>query len=85
MTTKQKSNSLCTTSVPPIAWNDKAILGVCYNGKLSKSLRININFKIKSGCPKGNHSLTPVVVCKMNTREPLVIIGFNDFFELIKS
>ena len=34
---------------------------------------------------KGNHSLTPVVVCKMNTRELLVIIGFNDFFELIKS
>ena len=34
---------------------------------------------------KGNHSLTPVVVCKMNTREPLVVIGFNDFFELIKS
>ena len=34
---------------------------------------------------KGNHSLKPVVVCKMNTREPLVIIGFNDFFELIKS
>jgi len=34
---------------------------------------------------KGNHSLTPAVVCKMNTREPLVVIGFNDFFELIKS
>ena len=43
------------------------------------------NFKVKDQLDKGNHSLTPVVVCKMNTREPLVIIGFNDLFELIKS
>ena len=53
MTTEDKTNIKCTTSVPPISWNDKAILGVSYNGKLTKSLRININFKIKSGCPKG--------------------------------
>jgi len=33
---------------------------------------------------KGNHSLTPVVVCKMNTRDPLVILDINDFFDLIK-
>jgi len=29
--------------------------------------------------------LTPVVVCKMNTREPLVVLDLNDFFDLIKS
>jgi hypothetical protein len=53
MTTEQKSNSIRTTTVPPISWNDKAIIDVCYNGKLTKSLRIKINFKTKSGCPKG--------------------------------
>ena len=26
MTTKQKSNLNCTTTVPPISWNDKAII-----------------------------------------------------------
>jgi len=34
---------------------------------------------------KGKHNLMPVVISKMNTREPLVIVGFNDFFNLIKS
>ena len=29
--------------------------------------------------------LTPVVVCKKNTREPLVVLDLNDFFDLIKS
>ena len=29
-------------------------------------------------------SLTPVVVSKMNTRDPLVILDMNDFFDLIK-
>ena len=53
MTTEQKSNSIRTTTVPPISWNDKAIIDVCYNGKLTKSLRLIINFKSKSGCPKG--------------------------------
>ncbi|MBL6848389.1 MAG: hypothetical protein ISQ83_08610 [Alphaproteobacteria bacterium] len=64
--------------------------------KVAKKL-VGCNFEIKNQqkmktiyqwykqASKGNHSLTPVVVCKMNTREPLVIIGFNDFFELIKS
>ena len=33
---------------------------------------------------KGNHGLTPVVVSKMNTRDPLVILDMNDFFDLIK-
>ena len=52
MTTEDKSNLKCTITVPPISWNDKAIIDVCYNGKLTKSLRIVINFKNKSGCPK---------------------------------
>jgi|TARA_B110000967_G_scaffold83771_1_gene86349 hypothetical protein len=26
MTTEQKSNSFCTTTVPPISWNDKVII-----------------------------------------------------------
>ena len=33
---------------------------------------------------KGNHKLMPVVISKMNTREPLVILDMNDFFSLIK-
>jgi len=33
---------------------------------------------------KGQHKLMPVVVAKMNTREPLVILDMNDFFDLIK-
>jgi hypothetical protein len=33
---------------------------------------------------KGQHKLTPCVVMKMNTREPLVVISMEDFFELIK-
>ena len=32
-----------------------------------------------------NTKLMPVVVCKMNTREPLVVLDLDDFFELIKS
>jgi len=33
---------------------------------------------------KGQHKLTPAVAMKMNSREPLVVISLDDFFELIK-
>ena len=33
---------------------------------------------------KGQHKLLPAVACKMNSREPLVVISLNDFFDLIK-
>ena len=33
---------------------------------------------------KGAGSLTPVVVCKQNTKDPLVIIEFKEFLNLIK-
>lgn len=33
---------------------------------------------------RGAGSLTPVVVCKQNTRDPLVIIEFKEFLNLIK-
>jgi hypothetical protein len=33
---------------------------------------------------KGNHKLMPVVICKMNTREPLAILDIDNFFDLIK-
>jgi hypothetical protein len=32
---------------------------------------------------KGQHKLTPAVAMKMNSREPLVVISLDDFFELI--
>ena len=32
---------------------------------------------------KNSHKLMPTVVCKMNTREPLVVINMEDFFKLI--
>ena len=63
--------------------------------KVAKKL-VGCNFEIKNQqkmktiyqwykqASKGNHSLTPVVFCKMNTRELVVTIGFSDFFELIK-
>ena len=33
---------------------------------------------------KGSGKLTPAVVCKMNTRQPLVVIDLDDFIDLIK-
>jgi hypothetical protein len=33
---------------------------------------------------KGSGKLTPAVVMKMNTRQPLVVIDLDDFFDLIK-
>ena len=33
---------------------------------------------------KGSGRLSPVVVCKRNTQDPLVIISFDDFIGLIK-
>jgi|TARA_Y100000310_G_scaffold47212_1_gene43839 hypothetical protein len=33
---------------------------------------------------KGAGKLAPVVVCKMNTRDPLVILEFKHFIDLIK-
>ena len=33
---------------------------------------------------KISDELTPIVVCKMNSREPLVILDFDNFIELIK-
>jgi hypothetical protein len=33
---------------------------------------------------KGQHKLMPCVVMKMNTREPIVVISMEDFFDLIK-
>ena len=33
---------------------------------------------------KGAGNLTPVVVCKQNSREPLAIIEFKEFLNLIK-
>ena len=44
MTTEDKNNLKCTTTVPPIFWNGKAIIDICYNEKLINSLRIIINF-----------------------------------------
>ena len=64
--------------------------------KVAKKL-VGCNFEIKNQqkmktvydwyrqASKGNHSLTPIVVCFILHAKPLVIIGFNDFFELIKS
>ena len=33
---------------------------------------------------KGCGTLSPVVVCKRNTQDPIVIISFDDFVDLIK-
>ncbi len=33
---------------------------------------------------KGQHKLIPAVAMKMNSREPLVVISLDDFFDLIK-
>ena len=33
---------------------------------------------------KNSRKLEPVLVMKMNTREPIVVISMEDFFELIK-
>ena len=63
--------------------------------KVGKKL-VGCNFEIKNQqrmktiydwyrqASKGNHNQTPVVICKMNTREPLVVLNMEDFFELIK-
>ena len=33
---------------------------------------------------KGQHKMIPAVAMKMNSREPLVVISLQDFFDLIK-
>ena len=65
---------------------------------LSKTARklVGVNFECKNQqkmktvydwyrqASKGQHKMTPAVVCKMNTRQPLVVIDLDDFFDLIK-
>lgn len=65
---------------------------------LSKAARrlVGVNFEVKfqnkmktiydwyKQASKNQHKLLPAVVMKMNTREPLVVISMEDFFNLIK-
>ena len=65
---------------------------------LSKTARklVGVNFECKNQnkmktvydwykqSDKGSGKLTPAVVMKMNTRQPLVVIDLDDFFDLIK-
>ena len=54
-----------------------------YNWELKNQQKMATVYKWHKQASK-NTRLTPVVVCKMNTRDPLVILDLDHFMSLIK-
>ena len=60
----------------------KKLVGVQFECKNQNKMKTIYDWYKQSA--KGNHKLMPCVVMKMNTREPIVVISMEDFFDLIK-
>ena len=57
---------------------------VPYNFEVKSQNRMKTIYDFYKQASKNARKLEPVVVMKMNTRDPLVIIDFEHFLELIK-
>ena len=60
----------------------RKLVGVNFECKNQNKMKTIYDWYKQSS--KGVHKLTPSVVMKMNTREPLVVISLDDFIDLIK-
>ena len=60
----------------------RKLVGVNFECKNQNKMKTIYDWYKQSS--KGAHKLTPSVVMKMNTREPLVVINLDDFMDLIK-
>ena len=61
----------------------RKLVGVNFECKNQNKMKTVYNWYKQSS--KGQHKLMPVVVCKMNTRKPMVVLDLDDFFNLIKN
>jgi len=57
---------------------------VPFQWEMKNQQKMKTNYTWLKQAAKGAGSLTPVVVCKQNSREPLVILSFKEFINLIK-
>ena len=55
-----------------------------FQWEMKNQQKMKTNYTWLKQASKGAGSLTPVVVCKQNTKDPLVIIEFKEFLNLIK-
>jgi len=60
----------------------RKLVGVNFECKNQQKMKTIYNWYKQAS--KGQQKMIPAVACKMNTREPLVIINIDDFFNLIK-
>ena len=60
----------------------KKLVGVQFECKNQNKMKTIYDWYKQAS--KGHHKLMPCVVMKMNTREPIVVISMEDFFDLIK-
>ena len=60
----------------------RKLVGVNFQCKNQQKMKTVYDWYKQSS--KGSGKLTPAVVCKMNTRQPLVVIDLDDFIDLIK-
>ena len=60
----------------------RKLVGVNFECKNQQKMKTVYDWYKQSS--KGSGKLTPAVVCKMNTRQPLVVIDLDDFIDLIK-
>ena len=57
---------------------------VPFQWEIKNQQKMKTNYTWLKQASKGAGSLTPIVVCKQNTKDPLVIIEFKEFLNLIK-
>ena len=60
----------------------RKLVGV--NFECKNQMRMKTIYDWYKQASKGQHTLIPAVVMKMNTRKPLVVIDLDDFIDLIK-
>ena len=61
----------------------RKLVGVNFEAKNQNKMKTIYDW-YKQSVKTSKGKLLPCVVCKMNTRSPLVIIDLDDFFKLIK-
>ena len=60
----------------------KALVPFCWEIKNQQKMKTIYTWHKQAS--KGADNLIPIVVCKQNSREPLVVISFKEFLNLIK-
>ena len=55
-----------------------------YQFEIKSQEKMRTIYKWHKQSSKGAGKLTPVVICKMNTRDPMVVLEFKHFVDLIR-